>query len=48
MDDVDEQPGLGAQVWREMRGQPATEMTPAIEAQIAESLRRRTRMRRAD
>ncbi len=38
--DVDEQPGLGAQVWRYMRGQPATTLTPAMRAQIAESRRR--------
>jgi hypothetical protein len=43
VDDLDEQPGLGAQVWRHMRGQPATELTPAMEAQIAESLRRARR-----
>jgi hypothetical protein len=40
---IDEQPGLGAQVWRHMRGQPATVTTPAIEAQMAEAMRRAPR-----
>jgi hypothetical protein len=40
MDDVDEQPGLDAQVRRYMRGEPATTVTPAMEAQIAQSTRR--------
>jgi hypothetical protein len=40
MTDPDEQPGLGDQVWRAMRGQQATAVTPAMQAQIAESLRR--------
>jgi hypothetical protein len=43
VDDLDEQPGLGAQVWRHMRGQEATEVTPAMEAQMAEALRRARR-----
>jgi hypothetical protein len=43
VDDVDEQPGLDAQVRRYMRGEPATAVTPAMAAQIAESLRRRRR-----
>ena len=47
-DDVDEQPGLGAQVWRHMRGVEATELTPAIEAQIAESVRRARRRSTAE
>jgi hypothetical protein len=38
-EDIDEQPGLGNQVWRAMRGEPATKVTPAMEAQMAESLR---------
>ncbi len=41
--DVDEQPGLGGQVWRAMRGAPATTMTPEIQAQIDEAQRRSAR-----
>lgn len=37
--DLDEQPGLGAQVWRAMRGRPATEVTPAMANQMALSAR---------
>jgi len=33
---VDEQPGLGDQVWRWMRGEQLTELTPRMEAEIAE------------
>lgn len=43
IDDPDEQPGLGAQVWRHMRGEPATEVTPAIQAQMAQAMRRERR-----
>jgi hypothetical protein len=39
VDDVDEQPGLGDQVWREMRGLPATEVTPAMQRQMDQSAR---------
>jgi hypothetical protein len=40
IDDADEQPGLGAQVWRHMRGEPATEVTTAMQAQMAQAMRR--------
>jgi hypothetical protein len=30
----DQQPGLGAQVWRAMRGTPLTELTPAMRARV--------------
>jgi hypothetical protein len=40
VDDVDEQPGLSSQVWREMRGQQATIVTPAMQAQIDQGFRR--------
>ncbi len=39
VDDVDEQPGLGDQVWRAMRGLPATEVTPAMQRQMDQSAR---------
>ncbi len=39
VDDVDEQPGLGGQVWRAMRGSQATTVTPAMEAQIQQAAR---------
>ena len=41
IDEPDEQPGLGAQVMRVMRGAQATEPTPAMRVQMAEALRRR-------
>lgn len=40
VDDVDEQPGLSGQVFRAMRGTPATTVTPAMQAQIAAGARR--------
>ena len=46
--ELDEQPGLGAQVWRAMRAEQATSVTPAMQAQIAESLRRRRPSRQSD
>jgi hypothetical protein len=40
IEDPDEQPGLSAQVWRAMRGEPATTLTPVMRAQMAEAMRR--------
>lgn len=45
VDDVDEQPGLGGQVWRAMRGAPATTVTPGMEAQIQRGARRSSETR---
>jgi hypothetical protein len=42
--DIDEQPGLGAQVWRHMRGEEADHVTPAMQTHIDESVRRRRRL----
>jgi hypothetical protein len=39
VDGVDEQPGLSGQVWREMRGTPATTVTPQLRAQIEQGAR---------
>jgi hypothetical protein len=43
---VDEQPGLGDQVWRAMRGTPATVVTPAMKAQMQQAARRAGRAER--
>lgn len=44
-DDVDEQPGLDAQVWRVMRGQPLRDMPPELERDVVlRETRRRVRL----
>jgi hypothetical protein len=41
--DLDAQPGLGAQVWRWMRGQQLTELPPRLEAAVQARLERKAR-----
>ena len=41
MSEPDQQPGLGAQVFRYMRGAPATEVTKEMQTHIAASERRK-------
>ncbi len=43
---LDEQPGLGDQVWRAMRGAPATTVTPRMQAQMEQAARRAARAER--
>ena len=39
----DEQPGLGAQVWRWMRNKQLTELTPRMQEEVAERNARRAK-----